>query len=84
VESAQVTAATNYDKLARRVNESEAETKASVQALARQEGMTAEQLARRTAELQRQQRAADTRLAEQARRSGKSPTAPRKRSMRRT
>ena len=71
VESAQVTAATNYDKLARRVNEDEAEAKASEQALARQAGMTAEQLARRTSELQRQQRAAETRLTEQGEEIGK-------------
>ena len=71
VEATQLTAATNYDKLARRVNEDEADAKASEQALARQVGMTAEQLARRTAELQRQQRAAETRLTEQSQEIGK-------------
>ena len=71
VEATQATAAVNYDKLARRVNEDEAETKASQQALAKQTGMTAEQLARRTAELQRQQRASETRLAEQGQEIGK-------------
>jgi len=71
VEATQLMAATNYDKLARRVNEDEAETKASQQALARQMGMTEEQLARRTAELQRQQRAAESRLTEQGQEIGK-------------
>ncbi|HVP51936.1 MAG TPA: hypothetical protein VMT05_07500 [Terriglobales bacterium] len=71
VEATQLTAATNYDKLARRVNEDEAESKASQQALAKQVGMTAEQLARRTAELQREQRAAETRLTEQGQEIGK-------------
>jgi hypothetical protein len=71
VEATQATAAVNYDKLARRVNEDEAETKASQQALAKQAGMTAEQLARRTAELQREQRASETRLAEQGQEIGK-------------
>ncbi len=71
VEGAQATAAVNHDKLARRVNEDEAETKASQQALARQVGMTEEQLARRTAELQRQQRAAESRLTEQGQEIGK-------------
>jgi hypothetical protein len=60
VEATQATAAVNYDKLARRVSEDEAETKASQQALAKQAGMTAEQLARRTAELQREQRSAES------------------------
>jgi len=71
VEATQLTAATNYDKLARRVNEDEAEVKAAQQALARQMGMTEEQLARRTAELHRQQRAAESRLTEQGQEIGK-------------
>jgi len=71
VEATQTTAAANYDKLARRVNEDEAESKASQQALARQAGMTAEQLARRTAELQREQRASESRLTEQGEQIGK-------------
>ncbi|HYN15282.1 MAG TPA: hypothetical protein VES66_05780 [Terriglobales bacterium] len=71
VESAQATAAINYDKLARRVNEDEANAKASQQAIAKQVGMTEEQLARRTAELQRQQRAAESRLTEQGQEIGK-------------
>ena len=71
VEATQATAAVNYDKLARRVSEDEAETKASQQALAKQPGMTAEQLARRPAELQREQRAAQTRLTEQGQEIGK-------------
>jgi hypothetical protein len=65
VEGKQATAAVNYDKLARRVAEDESDTKASQQAIAKQLGMTEEQLARRTAELQRQQRAAESRLKEQ-------------------
>lgn len=65
VEGTQATAAANYDKLARRVAEDEANAKASQQAIAKQVGMTEEQLARRTAELQRQQRAAESRLKEQ-------------------
>lgn len=71
VEATQATAAVNYDKLARRVSEDEAESKASQQALARQAGMTAEQLARRTAELQREQHAAESRLTEQGEQIGK-------------
>ncbi len=65
VEGKQATAAANYDKLARRVAEDESDTKASQQTIAKQVGMTEEQLARRTAELQRQQRAAESRLKEQ-------------------
>jgi multidrug efflux pump subunit AcrA (membrane-fusion protein) len=71
VESTQATAAINADKLARRLTEDEAETKASQQAIARQVGMTEEQLARRSAELQRQQRAAESRLAAQGLEIGK-------------
>jgi hypothetical protein len=70
VESTQATAAINYDKLARRVAENEANAKASQQAIAKQVGMTEEQLARRTAELQRQQRAAESRLIEQGEQIG--------------
>ena len=65
VEGKQETAAANYDKLARRVAEDESNAKASQQAIAKQVGMTEEQLARRTAELQRQQRTAESRLKEQ-------------------
>lgn len=71
VESTQATAAVNYDKLARRVTEDEANAKASQHAIAKQVGMTEEQLARRTAELQRQQRAAESRLTEQGQEIGK-------------
>jgi hypothetical protein len=71
VESTQATAAINADKLARRLTEDEAETKASQQTIARQVGMTEEQLARRSAELQRQQRAAESRLAAQGLEIGK-------------
>jgi len=70
VESAQATASANYDKLSRRVVEDEANAKASQQAIAKQVGMTAEQLARRTAELQRQQHAAESRLIEQGQEIG--------------
>jgi len=70
VEGAQATAAVNYDKLARRITEDEANVKASQQAIAKQVGMTEEQLARRTAELQRQQRAAESRLTEQGQQIG--------------
>jgi len=70
VEATQTTAATNYDKLARRVTEDEANARASQNALARQVGMTEEQLARRSAEFQRQQRAAESRLAEQSQQIG--------------
>jgi hypothetical protein len=70
VEGTQATAATNYDKLAHRVAEDEANSKASQQAIARQVGMTEEQLARRTAELQRQQRAAHALLTEQGQQIG--------------
>ncbi len=70
VEGTQATAAVNYDKLARRVTEDEANVKASERALAKQVGMTEEQLARRTAELQRQQRAAESRLVEQGQQIG--------------
>ncbi len=70
VESTQATAAVNYDKLARRVTEDEANTGASQQAIAKQMGMTEEQLARRTAVLQRQQRAAESRLTEQGQQIG--------------
>jgi hypothetical protein len=65
VEGTQATAAVNYDKLSRRVAEDEANAKASQQAIAKQVGMTEEQLARRTADLQRQQRASESRLKEQ-------------------
>jgi hypothetical protein len=64
------TTATNYDKLARKIAENEASAKASQQAIAKQVGMTEEQLARRTAELQRQQRAAESRLIEQGQQLG--------------
>ena len=70
VESAQATAAINADKLARRVTEDEADVKASQRAIAKQMGMTEEQLARRTAELQRQQRSAEVRLKEQGQQIG--------------
>jgi hypothetical protein len=70
VESAQSTAAANADKLARRVADDEASVKASEHALAKQVGMTEEQLARRTAELQRQQRAAQSLLSEQGEKIG--------------
>jgi hypothetical protein len=70
VESMQATAAVNYDKLARRVAEDEANAKASERALAKQVGMTEEQLARRTADLQRQQRASESRLTEQGQQLG--------------
>lgn len=70
VESTQATATVNYDKLARRVAENEANVKASQQAIAKQVGLTEEQLARRTAELQRQQRAAESRLIEQGQQIG--------------
>jgi hypothetical protein len=70
VESMQATAAVNYDKLARRVTEDEANARASERALAKQVGMTEEQLARRTADLQRQQRAAESRLTEQSQQLG--------------
>lgn len=62
--------AANYDKLARKIAENEASAKASQQAIAKQVGMTEEQLARRTAELQRQQRAAESRLVEQGEQLG--------------
>jgi len=70
VENTQASATANYEKLAHRVAENEANTKASQQAIARQVGMTEEQLARRTAELQRQQRAAESRLIEQGQQLG--------------
>jgi hypothetical protein len=70
VESSQQAAATNYDKLARRVSEDEANAKASQQAIAKHVGMTEEQLARRSAELQRQQRAAQTLITEQGQQIG--------------
>jgi hypothetical protein len=71
VESAQAAAAINAEKLARHVAEDEADAKASQRAIAKQLGMTEEQLARRTAELQRQQRAAESRLSEQGQEIGK-------------
>lgn len=64
------TTTANYDKLARKIAENEASAKASQQAIAKQVGMTEEQLARRTAELQRQQRAAESRLIEQGQQIG--------------
>jgi len=70
VEATQATATTNFDKLSRRVAENEANAKASQQAIAKQVGMTEEQLARRTAELQRQQRASESRLIEQGQELG--------------
>jgi len=66
----EATTATNYDKLSRKIAENEASAKASQQAIAKQVGMTEEQLARRTAELQRQQRAAESKLIEQGQQIG--------------
>jgi len=71
VESAQAAATISAEKIARRVAEDEADAKASQRAIAKQLGMTEEQLARRTAELQRQQRAAESRLSEQGEEIGK-------------
>jgi len=71
VESAQAAASIGAEKLARRVAEDEADAKASQRAIAKQLCMTEEQLARRTAELQRQQRAAESRLSEQGEEIGK-------------
>jgi len=70
VESAQAQASVGAEKLSRRVAEDEADAKASQHAIAKQLGMTEEQLARRTAELSRQQRAAETRLSEQGQQIG--------------
>jgi hypothetical protein len=71
VESTQAAASISAEKLGRRVAEDEADAKASQRAIAKQLGMTEEQLARRTAELQRQQRAAESRLSEQGEEIGK-------------
>ncbi|HXP46291.1 MAG TPA: hypothetical protein VN810_03380 [Terriglobales bacterium] len=71
VESTQAAATISAEKVARRVAEDEADAKASQRAIAKQLGMTEEQLARRTAELQRQQRAAESRLSEQGEEIGK-------------
>ena len=71
VESTQAAATISAEKLGRRVAEDEADAKASQRAIAKQLGMTEEQLARRTAELQRQQRAAESRLSEQGEEIGK-------------
>src|ERR1700758_1179846 len=70
VESAQSVAATAHDKLARHVAESEANAKAQQQALAKQLGVNEEQLARRTAELRRQQREAEAKLTKQGEQLG--------------
>jgi len=70
VESTQAAASISAEKLSRRVAEDEADAKASQHAIAKQLGMTEEQLARRTAELSRQQRAAETRISEQSQQIG--------------
>lgn len=70
LETLQANAATAHDKLARRVADNEAGAKAAQQAFASKLGVTEEQLARRTAELQRQQRSAESRLAEQGKQLG--------------
>lgn len=58
-------AAIAQEKLNARLADTKASLKAADEALASKLGMTETQLARRTAELQRQQRAAEVRLAEQ-------------------
>ncbi|HEV8523614.1 MAG TPA: hypothetical protein VGQ71_03880 [Terriglobales bacterium] len=58
-------AALAQEKLNARLADTQASLKAADEALASKVGMTETQLARRTAELQRQQRAAEIRLAEQ-------------------
>jgi HAMP domain-containing protein len=55
--------ADSQQKMAKRIGDLESSVKASQQALASKLGMTEEQLQKRTAELQKQQRAAETRLA---------------------
>ena len=70
VESNEAAASISAEKLSRRVAEDEADAKASQHAIAKQLGMTEEQLARRTAELSRQQHAAETRISEQGQQIG--------------
>ena len=70
VDKMERTAALAQEKLNARLADTQASLKASDEALASKLGMTETQLARRTAELQRQQRAAEVRLAEQTQELG--------------